>query len=64
MRALRLAAAAIMASGAGLPIGTANADGVVRSADPYIYAAPAAVPLTYDWTGFYIGYWERWQYVP
>jgi outer membrane immunogenic protein len=55
MRALRLAAAAIMAMGTGLPIGTASADGVVRSADPYIYAAPADVRLTYDWTGFYVG---------
>jgi outer membrane immunogenic protein len=55
MRTLRLAAAAIMAVGTGLPFGTASADGVARSADPYIYTAPAAVTLTYDWTGFYIG---------
>ncbi|HZT47294.1 MAG TPA: outer membrane beta-barrel protein [Hyphomicrobiaceae bacterium] len=56
MRALRLGAAAILGLAAGLPIGTAAADGyIARPTDPYIYVAPAALPLTYDWTGFYIG---------
>lgn len=55
MRALRLGAA-VVAMTAGLHVGTAGADGVIaRPADPYIYVAPAAVPLTYDWTGLYIG---------
>jgi outer membrane immunogenic protein len=55
MRALRLGAA-IVATAAGFHIGTAGADGIIaRPADPYIYVAPSAVPLTYDWTGLYIG---------
>ena len=55
MRALRLAAA-VVATTAGFHPGVANADGVIaRSRDPYIYVAPADVPLAYDWTGLYIG---------
>src|SRR5262245_24099577 len=56
MCALRSGAAAILAIAAGLPIGTAVADGVIaKPPDPYIYVAPDALPLTYNWTGFYIG---------
>ncbi len=55
MRALKLGAA-IVAVAAGLHAGSARADGVIaRPTDPYIYVAAAAVPLTYDWTGLYIG---------
>jgi len=55
MRALRLGAA-IIATAAGFHVGTARADGIIaRPVDPYIYVAPSAVPLTYDWTGLYIG---------
>jgi outer membrane immunogenic protein len=56
MGALRFGAAAIVAMAAALPFGTATADGIVAKApDPYIYVPPEAVPLTYNWTGFYIG---------
>jgi outer membrane immunogenic protein len=56
MGALRFGFAAILAMAAGLPLGTATADGVVaRPPDPYVYVPPEAVPLTYNWTGFYIG---------
>ena len=56
MAALRFGIAAILAMAAGLPFGTATADGVVAKApDPYIYVPPEAVPLTYNWSGFYIG---------
>jgi outer membrane immunogenic protein len=56
MGALRLGAAAVLAMAAGLPFGTAAADGVVaKPPDPYVYVAPEAVPLTYNWSGFYIG---------
>jgi outer membrane immunogenic protein len=56
MGALRFGATAILAMAAGLPFGTAAADGVItKSPDPYIYVAPEAVPLTFNWTGFYIG---------
>jgi outer membrane immunogenic protein len=56
MGALRFGFAAILAMAAGLPFGTATADGVVaRPPDPYVYVPPEAVPLTYNWTGFYIG---------
>src|SRR5262252_8365360 len=56
MGALRLGFAAILAVAAGMPFGTATADGVVAKApDPYIYVPPEAVPLTYNWSGFYIG---------
>jgi len=56
MGALRLGAAAILAMMAGLPFGNAAADGgVAKPPDPYVYVAPDVVPLTYSWTGFYIG---------
>jgi outer membrane immunogenic protein len=56
MGALRFGFAAIFAMAAGLPFGTASADGVVgRPPDPYVYVPPEAVPLSYNWTGFYIG---------
>jgi outer membrane immunogenic protein len=56
MGALRFSFAAILALAAGLPFGTATADGtVVKPPDPYVYVPPEVVPLTYNWTGFYIG---------
>jgi outer membrane immunogenic protein len=56
MGARRFGFAAILAMAAGLPFGTATADGIVAKApDPYVYVPPEAVPLTYNWTGFYIG---------
>jgi outer membrane immunogenic protein len=56
MGALRFGFAAILALAAGLPFGTATADGtVVKPPDPYVYVPPEVVPLTYNWTGFYIG---------
>jgi outer membrane immunogenic protein len=56
MGARRFGFAAILAMAAGLPFGAAIADGVVdRSPDPYVYVPPEVVPLTYNWTGFYIG---------
>jgi len=56
MGALRFAFAAILALPAGLPFEAAMADGsVAKPPDPYVYVPPEAVPLTYNWTGFYIG---------
>jgi outer membrane immunogenic protein len=55
MRALWLGAT-IAGLGAALGSGPAAADGlVVQRSDPYVYVAPDAVPLVYDWTGLYIG---------
>ena len=56
MGALKFGFAAILAMAAGLPFGTARADGAVaRPPDPYVYVPPEAVPLTYNWSGIYIG---------
>src|SRR5215813_13874164 len=56
MGALRFAFAAILALPAGLPFEAAMADGsVAKPPDPYVYVPPEAVPLTYNWSGFYIG---------
>jgi outer membrane immunogenic protein len=55
MRALWLGAT-IAALGAGICAGAAKADGlVVKRSDPYVYVAPDAVPIVYDWTGIYFG---------
>jgi outer membrane immunogenic protein len=54
MRALWLGPA-IAALGAFVA-GSAAADGyIVKRSDPYVYVAPDAMPIVYDWTGFYIG---------
>jgi outer membrane immunogenic protein len=48
--------AALVAAAGGLCAPAARADGlVVKPSDPYVYVAPDALPLVYDWTGIYIG---------
>ena len=55
MRAVWLKAT-IAALGLGLCASSAAADGlVVKRSDPYVYVAPDAIPVTYNWSGFYLG---------
>lgn len=55
MRALWLGATAA-ALAAALGAGSAAADGlVVKRSDPYVYVAPDAASMVYDWSGIYIG---------